>query len=543
MSALGQMQTLAQRLTSGRLWPFVAVCWISRQRPKRSSQQTWPPPYGGSGQISLPSRGMPRLRKGRLRHWRARQELLSANSNGGVDINTDYRAQLSGVYNKTVILLVHGIGFHEPNTGKISVEKLLDSHELETQTTVEKVVWSHSSDKYIDRDSFLGLVRALAYVCRLSVYEIWNTRIIASKKFRDLLSEIMFAFLFAALLVEMLVFGATVLSAVFGFISIESHIFFSAMSMLISPAMILIIVNLIPPHKKQIFNTLRFLFIYAALLVLFPVIFIFFCIRHLGKPALYIFGFPLGMIAYIAIVLNITGVEFPESEVVVEDGIASTRVIPDANRSPFSFLATTLVISIICIFGVSAAIRFFRLDSLWVRYVGGFMKKLSELAKFVSDIALYFGHRKFRDGLVDQLTRTCVSLPPETTIVLCGHSLGSVIVVDTLSRMRRLPQEVLIVTGGSPLQRWLHKFVGNEYPDCAKSQSLLLNRHNARWFNVYRVADPIGAALSLEEDGDIDVSGIEFRGTWDIQAHYDYWSDQSIVEAILARIQSSSRSS
>ncbi|MEM9740454.1 MAG: hypothetical protein AAF829_11345, partial [Pseudomonadota bacterium] len=129
-----------------------------------------------------------------------------------------------------------------------------------------------------------------------------------------------------------------------------------------------------------------------------------------------------------------------------------------------------------------------------------------------------------------------VASKQEIPIIICAHSLGTVIAIDTLLSQNVSDRKIVLATGGSPLQRWLYGFIPNSYDHCRRNQAILEEKSGVHWFNIYRSADPVGGALQLKPGSDIDVSGDIHSGIWKLSAHSDYWSDQKIAMELSERV-------
>jgi len=111
--------------------------------------------------------------------------------------------------------------------------------------------------------------------------------------------------------------------------------------------------------------------------------------------------------------------------------------------------------------------------------------------------------RTIRSELLD-LIRELQGAEGRTHVLVIAHSLGSVIVADLLREA--LPSDGAVprrgrldlVTAGSPLRRFVHRFLPYRIPDASTLCEEL--HHGAlpvqRWFNAYRVLDYVGQALT-----------------------------------------------
>ena len=161
---------------------------------------------------------------------------------------------------------------------------------------------------------------------------------------------------------------------------------------------------------------------------------------------------------------------------------------------------------------------------------------ISSIFKYVADVALYLCHSGFRQKIQQRLRDECNAAPKDKKLVLCAHSLGTVISIDTLRKLDINHEDILLITGGSPLERWLHRFIPNAYPPSRHIQESLEREGKVKWVNVYRTADPIGSVLGLKRESEFDLSGSKYRGRWSLPAHADYWSDTDMADAVVSSL-------
>lgn len=148
----------------------------------------------------------------------------------------------------------------------------------------------------------------------------------------------------------------------------------------------------------------------------------------------------------------------------------------------------------------------------------------------VFDVAYYLGDEAIRDYIHEQLEDDVRAMPGGRRIIVAGHSLGSVIAVDSLlrgsgvwSRFRRID----LVTAGSPLQRLLAKFFPDAYPSPDRLAAALAACHgDLSWTNLYRVTDYVGGRL----DGRAIVNRRLLRRWW--SHHANYWTDSAVITCL-----------
>ncbi|XHC26743.1 hypothetical protein ABWH91_05320 [Phycisphaerales bacterium ac7] len=182
------------------------------------------------------------------------------------------------------------------------------------------------------------------------------------------------------------------------------------------------------------------------------------------------------------------------------------------------------VLLMLAIMAVSVAVAL----SAWL--ISAIARKwITPLAKRIADIVRYRGNSNYRDHVHSDVRTVVHALDRSTRLVLCGHSLGSVIAVDFIRRHHDLVEEfagVELVTGGSPLRRFMARFFSHAYPRPTNLLQTILGAHaEFRWVNVYRKWDPIGSILGLPAglDRRADDRGVPPR--LGLRAHGDFWGD------------------
>ncbi len=123
---------------------------------------------------------------------------------------------------------------------------------------------------------------------------------------------------------------------------------------------------------------------------------------------------------------------------------------------------------------------------------GAVLKVLLDIFHYISDPAYRVRIQEFVDHCVEEL---CHRFEP-TEVVLVGHSLGSVIIVDSLLHSHKwLDKRITLITVGSPLRRFFFRFFPGLYipataGKCADDIARRLREF--RWINAYRRLDYIG---------------------------------------------------
>jgi hypothetical protein len=160
--------------------------------------------------------------------------------------------------------------------------------------------------------------------------------------------------------------------------------------------------------------------------------------------------------------------------------------------------------------------------------------------KLARDIFNYIGDVGQRARIQDKLNCAVDRLPAGAHVILVGHSLGSVVALDSLcnSGVWARFESVSLVTAGSPIFRFFQRFFpGLFFPReagecCSRIQS---RSRVVRWLNVYRAGlrrgDPVGQALFAREGTGVDVPVLQNERVL-MQAHGDYWDDLVVIDAV-----------
>ena len=88
-------------------------------------------------------------------------------------------------------------------------------------------------------------------------------------------------------------------------------------------------------------------------------------------------------------------------------------------------------------------------------------------------------------------------------VVVSAHSQGSVIAVAALLRQGQAVGRVALVTYGSPLDRLYRRYFPAFFP--LNTTTVLADRLEHRWINLYRVTDPIGGPVAATGECDWEV--------------------------------------
>lgn len=409
------------------------------------------------------------------------------------------------------VLILHGIGFHEPGSGAAGVRRALATLGVACPP-VEEVVWVNDADAEANRSSFLGRARIFSHLVRLAVIEISNPALGLSPSARRLISSSAYTLIFAGLLTGALCIATWIAGALWGWIGFNTGVLVGFLALTLGAGILLILIDIAP------FNTPTWMQKARALGLIAVMPFAYFIQL---APALAIIILPF--IALIGIALPLGLMAFVE--------MAPVTVVRDGYLVP----QTTdgwIIIPILLVGLVLVGPLMFLL-SLWLRAYGGIVAA----SKYLADVALYLSNDRFGAKVRARLAAAVKAAPAASTLVICAHSLGSVIAFDVL-RANAPHCRVVLVTGGSPLSRYLHRFFPALYPAPAEVERAFSASGRVRWFNIYRRADPVGGRLDLEPGLDVDLSGVNYQGRWRIEAHYNYWNDPTIAAAVRIALQS-----
>jgi hypothetical protein len=175
----------------------------------------------------------------------------------------------------------------------------------------------------------------------------------------------------------------------------------------------------------------------------------------------------------------------------------------------------------------------------------GVSKVISEPVKLARDIFNYIGDVQQRtliqQGLSQQIKDKCGEGISSSHVILVGHSLGSVIALDSLcnSNVWARFSTVSLVTCGSPIFRFFQRFFpGLYFPREAEKCVLLIQSRNkvVRWLNVFRAdgllrGDPVGQALFSRGGSGTDLA-VHQRSRILMKAHLDYWDDEEVIATV-----------
>ena len=162
--------------------------------------------------------------------------------------------------------------------------------------------------------------------------------------------------------------------------------------------------------------------------------------------------------------------------------------------------------------------------------------------KVLLDIARYVGEPRYREKTLLKLEGFIRDKQASSdSLVIVGHSLGSVIALDYLRNWCEADpnRRVWLITLGSPYRRFFLSWLPGILFDQSTNQTAVsINEkfHTFRWLNIFRPWDYIGKSLQLEaHTAGLDRSTGQYRR---IDGHSDYWSDDIVLATIKAALTS-----
>lgn len=157
--------------------------------------------------------------------------------------------------------------------------------------------------------------------------------------------------------------------------------------------------------------------------------------------------------------------------------------------------------------------------------------------KLARDIFNYIGDKAQRSSIQAALNEQLAGVRDGARVFVIGHSLGSVIALDSLCHSPHWQRfgSVVLVTAGSPIRRMFQRFFpGLFFPrDMSAVFGYLSERLElSAWVNVYRAGfvhgDPIGQGLFVGANQGIDVP-VKQRQRKLFAAHTGYWEDEEML--------------
>jgi hypothetical protein len=161
-------------------------------------------------------------------------------------------------------------------------------------------------------------------------------------------------------------------------------------------------------------------------------------------------------------------------------------------------------------------------------FIFGFVYLFRPLLKVLSDIFLYISNETYRSTIQSYLHEYLKNSAPGKDVTIVGHSLGSLIVLDSLLHdgIWKKANSINLVTMGSPIKRGINRFFPSFLPAYYQIPGVLSSSfEHFSWKNIYRPFDPVGTKLSLPNVVDVNTQQY-YR--WLIWAHVAYFRDGKV---------------
>ncbi|MFA6112646.1 MAG: hypothetical protein WC729_01605 [Sphingomonas sp.] len=151
--------------------------------------------------------------------------------------------------------------------------------------------------------------------------------------------------------------------------------------------------------------------------------------------------------------------------------------------------------------------------------------------KLMLDVLLYISDARYRNSILDALDAHVTSAEPDretATLVIIGHSLGSVIAADFL--MDRVSpgrfSAVTLVTAGSPISRLFQRIFPDHLIPGTVGEIIRHASERAafRWLNYYRKYDGVGARLDLPPMATC-IESVSPYISDPLRSHIGYWTE------------------
>lgn len=161
---------------------------------------------------------------------------------------------------------------------------------------------------------------------------------------------------------------------------------------------------------------------------------------------------------------------------------------------------------------------------------------LGTIFDLLGDVAYYVAHENLRSQNIERMSgliNLIAESAPAASVLVVGHSLGSVLVSQALAHLSSGyagTGRTVLVTMGSPL-----KLMSSVFPDHIQSPDSLLDIYESsglqsRWINLWRTKDHIGRALNPAPRKSFIERSLGPGG------HAHYWSDERVWATIAQMI-------
>jgi hypothetical protein len=161
------------------------------------------------------------------------------------------------------------------------------------------------------------------------------------------------------------------------------------------------------------------------------------------------------------------------------------------------------------------------------------MRPLAWMFKVIADVLCFLGDEQYAERLKQHVGEALrqASVSDGDMVIIAAHSLGSVIVAETLLSVIMPNARVVLVTLGSPLRRMVARFFGDTWPAPDQLAHQLRQRHAGFvWLNVYRPWDPIGTKLFRQASSYYADASTRQWTRFGLAGHANYWDDPRVAE-------------
>lgn len=153
----------------------------------------------------------------------------------------------------------------------------------------------------------------------------------------------------------------------------------------------------------------------------------------------------------------------------------------------------------------------------------------------IIDVVRYLGDRELRGHVQERFLSTVADLTAESSrIIVAAHSLGTVIAADSLLSHPDTWTKfasIDLVTAGSPLHRLMARFFPSAYPQvCVIADMVTRAYPSLRWANVYRPTDYVGGSLPAPQI----TNRCLLSSAW--RTHSNYWGDSYAIRWIVGQV-------
>src|SRR5690242_6207690 len=161
-------------------------------------------------------------------------------------------------------------------------------------------------------------------------------------------------------------------------------------------------------------------------------------------------------------------------------------------------------------------------------FLGFLIRRISSVFDLIGDVAFYVANKHLRFQNLEKMSaliQFVAECAPTASILVVGHSLGSVLVSQSLASLPSTyasKARTVLVTMGSPLV-----LMSRVFPRHIQSPKRLLQAYRAaglllKWVNLWRTKDMIGRSLIPDSEECFTEASLGIGG------HGNYWSDERV---------------